>query len=51
MEYSHRVQTSIFVEILWELTSESEYEFYSMPKLENLPNHKAKKIIEIAWHF
>jgi len=60
IEYSHRVSTSIFVEIiLWVLTPESEYEFslsvetsrFSMPKLENFPNHKAKIIIEIAWHF
>ena len=25
--------------------------FYSMPKLENFLNYKAKIIIEIAWHF
>ena len=49
IEYSHRVQTSIFVEIiLWELIPESEYEFFlsvetsrfhSMPKLENFLNY------------
>ena len=46
--------------ILLELTPELEYEFflsvetsrfYSMPKLENFLNYKAKITIEVAWHF
>ena len=41
-----------FVEILWKLIPESEYEFFSkhryfrMPKLDNFLNHKAKMVIE-----
>ena len=58
IEYSHRVPTSVFVEIyLWELTTESEYDFFSvetsrfssMPKLENFLYYKAKIMIEMAW--
>ena len=61
MEYSHRDHSLISVEIiLWELTPESEYEFflsvetwrfYSMPKLENFLNYKAKITIEVALTF
>ena len=61
IEYSRRVHTLISVEIiLWELTPRSEHEFflsvetsrfYSMSKVENFLNYKAKIIIEIAWHF
>ena len=57
IEYSHRVPTSIFVEMfLWELTTESEYEFFqsvetsrisNMPKLKNFLYYKAKIMIEI----
>ena len=61
IKYSHRVPTSIFVEIyLYELTAESDYKYFlsveilrfsSMPKVENFLHNKAKIIVEIAWHF